>query len=74
MSGNTLSYAYSVEWPIFAVIAVIGWWQLIHEDPAEVVARKVEGNVRVLLDWRGALAAGAALGIAIALISRRKHD
>jgi hypothetical protein len=42
MSGNLLSYAYSVEWPIFAVIAVIGWWQLIHEDPVEVVARKVE--------------------------------
>ncbi len=42
LSGNLLSYAYSVEWPAFAVIAIIGWWQLIHEDPAEVVARKEE--------------------------------
>lgn len=40
--GNTLSYLYSVEWPIFAVLAVVGWWQLIHEDPAAVDARKVE--------------------------------
>jgi len=29
-----------------------------------VIARRVEGNVRTMLDWRGALAFGAALGIA----------
>jgi hypothetical protein len=40
--GNTLSYLYSVEWPIFAILAVWGWWQLIHEDPAHVESRKVE--------------------------------
>lgn len=39
-SGNLLSWAYAVEWPVFAVIAVVGWWQLIHEDPAEVAARR----------------------------------
>ena len=42
LSGNLLSYAYSVEWPAFAVIAVIGWWQLVHEDPSEVMARREE--------------------------------
>jgi len=42
IEGNFLSYLYSVEWPIFAVVAVVGWWQLIHEDPARVEARKVE--------------------------------
>jgi hypothetical protein len=42
MQGNTLSYLYSVEWPIFAILAVVGWWQLIHEDPADVDSRKVE--------------------------------
>lgn len=42
MAGNTLSYAYSVEWPVFAVIAVVGWWQLIHEDYSFVLARKAE--------------------------------
>ncbi len=40
--GNGLSWAYTFEWPIFAVIAVIGWWQLIHEAPEEVLARKDE--------------------------------
>lgn len=30
-SGNVLSYAYAVEWPLFAIAAVVMWWQLIHE-------------------------------------------
>lgn len=42
IQGNTLSFLYAVEWPVFAVLAVVGWWQLIHEDPARVEARKVE--------------------------------
>lgn len=42
LSGNTLSWAYTFEWPIFAIIAVFGWWQLLTEDPAEVEARKEE--------------------------------
>jgi len=35
-----------------------------------LVARKVAGDVRVLFDWRGALALGAALGVVAGLISR----
>lgn len=42
IGGNTLSWAYTVEWPIFAVVAVIGWWQLIMEHPSEVEARRHE--------------------------------
>lgn len=30
--GNGLSYLYSIEWPIFAVLAVYFWWLLIHTD------------------------------------------
>jgi len=33
LSGNTLSWAYVFEWPIFAAYAVFMWWKLIHEDP-----------------------------------------
>ncbi len=44
--GNTLSYAYSVEWPIFAIVAVIGWWQLIHEPDSDVEDRKAERRKR----------------------------
>ncbi len=46
MAGNALSYAYSVEWPIFAIVAVVGWWQLIMEHPSEVEARKEERRRR----------------------------
>jgi hypothetical protein len=30
--GNTLSYAYAVEWPAFAILGVLGWWGLIHVE------------------------------------------
>ena len=35
-----------------------------------VFAAKAEGNVRTLLDWRGALAFGAAFGILVGLVRR----
>ncbi|MBO0886250.1 MAG: hypothetical protein J2O38_02565 [Acidimicrobiales bacterium] len=34
ISGNTLSYVYSFEWPLFAAYAVYLWWKLVHEAPA----------------------------------------
>ncbi len=40
LGGNGLSWFYSVEWPAFAVIALWGWWHLIHEDPDAYRARK----------------------------------
>lgn len=33
LSGNLLSYFYSLEWPLFAVLGVVGWWQLVHDIP-----------------------------------------
>lgn len=33
LSGNLLSYFYSVEWPIFALLGVVAWWQLLHDRP-----------------------------------------
>jgi hypothetical protein len=40
LGGNGLSWLYTVEWPIFAVLAIAGWWQLVHEDPEAYQARK----------------------------------
>jgi hypothetical protein len=31
LSGNDLSWAYTVEWPVFTVYAVFMWWRLLHE-------------------------------------------
>ncbi len=39
LSGNPLSYLYSVEWPVLAIIALIVWWLLVHTDPDKVGAR-----------------------------------
>jgi hypothetical protein len=35
LGGNLLSYFYSVEWPIFAILGGVAWWQLIHDVPTE---------------------------------------
>jgi hypothetical protein len=33
-AGNTLSWAYTFEWPLFGGYALYVWWQLIHDDSA----------------------------------------
>ena len=40
LDGNTLSWAYTFEWPFFAGFAVVVWWQFLHEDPERARARK----------------------------------
>jgi integral membrane protein len=40
LAGNELSWVYSVEWPIFALLAILGWWHLVHEDPEAYRARR----------------------------------
>ena len=47
LAGNGLSWVYSVEWPIFALLAVAGWWHLVHEDPEQYRLRKRRSSVRV---------------------------
>jgi len=37
-----------------------------------ILARHVHGDVRALLDWRGALAFGAAAGLILGLLRRRR--
>jgi hypothetical protein len=37
--GNALSYVYAIEWPVFAIAGIIGWWALIHTDPATAEER-----------------------------------
>jgi hypothetical protein len=31
LGGNTLSWAYVFEWPIFAAYAIYMWWRFVHE-------------------------------------------
>jgi hypothetical protein len=46
MSGNALGWLYAVEWPVFAVLGVIGWWQLIHDDAETLEARRARRKER----------------------------
>jgi hypothetical protein len=32
LGGNSLSWAYVFEWPLFAGYAVYMWWRFLHED------------------------------------------
>jgi len=32
LSGNDLSWVYTVEWPLFSIYAIYMWWQLIHDQ------------------------------------------
>ncbi|MGO9343548.1 MAG: DUF3817 domain-containing protein [Acidimicrobiales bacterium] len=41
LAGNGLSWVYSVEWPLFALLAIWGWWHLIHEDPEAYRQRRL---------------------------------
>lgn len=39
LGGNTLSWAYTFEWPLFALYALYVWWQLIHDQTAPGLRR-----------------------------------
>jgi DNA-binding transcriptional regulator of glucitol operon len=44
LGGNDLSYLYSVEWPVFAIVGVWAWWMLVHTDP-ETVGRRAQQRI-----------------------------
>jgi hypothetical protein len=44
LGGNTLSWAYTFEWPLFAGYAVYVWWQLIHDQTTAVSRRVLPGS------------------------------
>jgi hypothetical protein len=43
VGGNSLSWAYVFEWPLFAGYAVYMWWRFVHEDP-DATARPVPAD------------------------------
>jgi hypothetical protein len=54
LSGNTLSWAYVFEWPIFAIYAVYLWHKLRqeeHHDVAPPPSAPEPGNDRALEDY-----------------------
>jgi DNA-binding transcriptional regulator of glucitol operon len=31
-SGNSLSFLYAIEWPVFGIFGFLGWWALLHME------------------------------------------
>lgn len=73
LDGNGLSYLYSIEWPLFAVVGVWAWWMLIHTD-IETVGRRAQQRLQAWADAKGEGpdAGGGAAGPA--LPPRRRED
>ena len=43
--GNGLSYLYSVEWPVFAILGVYFWWMFLHTDYDAVGLKGMQNQV-----------------------------
>jgi hypothetical protein len=43
LHGHTQSWAYTVEWPLFAAYGGYLWWKLLHEEPG-FAGRHGEGS------------------------------
>jgi hypothetical protein len=70
--GNVLARAANVEQSLVRTV-IAG--SVRFERPSAVVflvARRVEGEVRAILDWRGALVFGVAAGFVVSLFRRRR--
>ncbi len=61
-SGNTLSWAYTFEWPLFGGYAIYVWWQLIHDDPIERRAALQASDADADAEVTGAGAGGTVAG------------
>jgi DNA-binding transcriptional regulator of glucitol operon len=44
LGGNSLSWAYVFEWPIFAGYAVYMWWRFLHEPADDASATSVDAG------------------------------
>ncbi len=44
VDGNSLSWAYVFEWPLFAGYAVYMWWRFVHEKPEVTPAAASENG------------------------------
>ena len=44
LGGNSLSWAYVFEWPLFAAYAIYMWWRFVHEKPEPAAAVSENGQ------------------------------
>jgi hypothetical protein len=54
--GNVFSYLYAIEWPVFAVAGIMGWWALVHTDPTSSEERAARRSAEAALRARAHVA------------------
>jgi hypothetical protein len=62
LSGNTLSWVYTFEWPIFAAYAVYMWWKLLHDEPQGEPESEPESAAEAPAEPRTEACAGGGSG------------
>ena len=50
------SYLYAIEWPVFAVAGIMGWWALVHTDPTSSEERAARRSAEAALRARAHVA------------------
>ena len=60
LGGNTLSWAYVFEWPLFAGYAVYMWWRFVHEAAEDSSPPATAGTASAGTAPGGLTAAAAA--------------
>ena len=56
IQGNQFSYLYAIEWPVFAVGGIVGWWALVHADPTSSEVRAERRSAEEALRARAQVA------------------
>jgi len=59
LGGNTLSWAYTFEWPVFAGYALYMWWRLLHDADAPAPDAGTGRRTAIAGPTAGPLSAGA---------------
>lgn len=52
VDGNSLSWAYVFEWPLFAGYAIYMWWRFVHEKPEPTDATAENGHADAAEQWQ----------------------
>ena len=50
LGGNTLSWAYVVEWPVLAGFGIFMWWRLLNGEPVRKAPTSEKAKARQAVD------------------------
>ncbi len=73
LGGNSLSWAYVFEWPLFAAYAVYMWWRFVHEAAHEAAQDGSPGDTAAA-DPGGQSAAAPAAAPGPETLEEEKED